>query len=59
MNSETQMLKGLGGQKRTWLKQIERKVKPLDFDLKQAIEEAIEQAQNREQWQGQIECIMH
>ena len=43
------------GQKLTWLKQIEREVKPLDFDL----EQAIEQAQNREQWQGQIERIMH
>ena len=41
--------------KLTWLKQIEREVKPLDFDL----EQAIEQAQNRELWQGQIERIMH
>ena len=43
------------GQKLTWLKQIEREVKPLDFDL----EQAIEQAQNREQWQGQIERIIN
>ena len=42
------------GQKLTWLKQIEREIKPLDFDL----EQAIEQAQNRELWQGQIERIM-
>ena len=27
------------GQKLTWLKQIEREVKPLDFDLKQAKEQ--------------------
>ena len=43
------------GQKLTWLKQIEREIKLLDFDL----EQAIEQAQNREHWQGQIERIMH
>ena len=43
------------GQKLTWLKQIEREEKPLDFDL----EQAIEQTHNREQWQGQIEPIMH
>ena len=43
------------GKKLTWLKQIEREVKPLDFDL----EQVIEQAKNREQWQGQMERIMH
>ena len=57
MNLETQKQKIQegGGQKLTWLKQSEREVKPLDFDL----EQAIEQAQNRELWQGQIERIMH
>ena len=44
-----------GSQKLTWLKQIEREVKSLDFNL----EQAIEQTQNREQRQGQIERIMH
>ena len=51
----TKAKKFRGGQKLTWLKQIEREIKPLDFDL----EQAIEQAQNRELWQGQIERIMH
>ena len=57
MNLETQKQKIQegGGQKLTWLKQIEREVKPLDFNL----EQAIEQTQNREQWQDQIERIMH
>ena len=43
------------GQNLTWLKQIEKEIKLLDLDL----EQAIEQAQNRELWQGQIERIMH
>ena len=56
MNLETQKLKSSGGgRKLTWLKQIEREVKPLDFDL----EQAIEHSQNREQWHSQIERIMH
>ena len=42
------------GQKLTWLKQTEKEIRLLDFDL----EQAIEQTQNREQWQGQIERIM-
>ena len=41
----TKAKKFSGGQKLTWLKQIEREIKPLDFDL----EQAIEQSQNREQ----------
>ena len=45
MNSEPKAKKFRGGQKLTWLKQIEKEIKPLDFDL----EQAIEQAQNREQ----------
>ena len=41
----TKAKKVRGGQKLTWLKQIEREVKPLDFDLVQPIE----QTQNRKQ----------
>ena len=42
----TKAKKFRGGQKLTWLQQIEKEVKPLDFDL----EQAIEQTQNREDW---------
>ena len=51
----TKAKKFRGGQKLTWLQQIEKEVKPLDFDL----EQAIEQTQNRELWQGQTECLIN
>ena len=54
-NTKAKKFRDGGGQKLTWLKQLEREVMSLDFDL----EQAIGQAQNREQWQGQIELIMH
>ena len=49
----TKTKKRRGGQKLTWLKQVEREVKPLGID----IEQALEQSQNRKYWRGQIERI--